>query len=57
MRIRHQGLMLDGTIALLTLLVVAALLLGLLPSVLVVVLLVVLLIPYFYPGEHAPAPR
>jgi len=45
-RIRRQGLKLDGTVALLTLLVVAALLLGLLPSVLVVVLLAVLLIPY-----------
>ncbi len=45
-RIRRQGLMLDGTVALLTLLVVGALLLGLLAPVLAIVLLAVLLIPY-----------
>ncbi len=45
-RIRRQGLLLDGAVALFTLLVVAALLLGLLAPVLVMVLLAVLLIPY-----------
>ena len=45
-RLRRQGLLLDGTVALCTLLVVAALLLGLLSSVLALVLLAVLLIPY-----------
>lgn len=45
-RMRRQGLMLDGTMALLTLLVVAALLLGLLAPALAIVLLVVLFIPY-----------
>ena len=45
-RMRRQGLMLDGTVALFTLLVVAALLLGLLAPVLAMVLLAVLLIPY-----------
>ncbi len=45
-RIRRQGLALDGAMAVLTLLVVAALLLGLLSPVLTVVLLAVLLLPY-----------
>ena len=45
-RIRRQGLMLDGTVALFTLLVVGALLLGLLAPILVMVLLAMLLIPY-----------
>ncbi|HEY7419658.1 MAG TPA: hypothetical protein VH593_31045 [Ktedonobacteraceae bacterium] len=45
-RMRRQGLALDATVALLTLLVVAALLLGLLAPGLVAILLVVLLIPY-----------
>jgi len=45
-RMRRQGLMLDGTVALFTLLVVAALLLGLLAPALAMVLLAVLLIPY-----------
>ncbi len=45
-RMRRQGLMLDGAVALFTLLVVAALLLGLLAPVLAMVLLAVLLIPY-----------
>lgn len=45
-RIRRQGLTLDGTMALLTLLVVAALLLGLLDPILAAVLLAVLFIPY-----------
>jgi cation:H+ antiporter len=44
--IRRQGLTLDGTVALLTLLVVTALLLGLLAPALATVLLVVLFIPY-----------
>lgn len=44
--IRRQGLLLDGTVALFTLLVVSALLLGLLAPVLALVLLAVLLIPY-----------
>jgi cation:H+ antiporter len=45
-RIRRQGLTLDGTMALLTLLVVAALLFGLLAPALTAVLLAVLFIPY-----------
>jgi cation:H+ antiporter len=45
-RIRRQGLLLDGAVALITLLLVAALLLGLLAPVQVIVLLAVLLIPY-----------
>jgi cation:H+ antiporter len=45
-RMRRQGLVLDGTTALLTLLIVAALLLGLLTPVLTIVLLALLLIPY-----------
>jgi cation:H+ antiporter len=45
-RMRWQGLLLDGAVALFTLLVVAALLLGLLAPVLAMVLLAVLLIPY-----------
>ncbi|HLI71719.1 MAG TPA: hypothetical protein VKV19_18330 [Ktedonobacteraceae bacterium] len=45
-RMRRQGLMLDGTVALLTLLVVASLLLGLLTPILAGVLLAVLFIPY-----------
>ncbi|HEX4713952.1 MAG TPA: hypothetical protein VH164_03400, partial [Ktedonobacteraceae bacterium] len=45
-RIRRQGLTLDGTVALLTLLVVAALLLGLLAPALAIVLLAMLFIPY-----------
>lgn len=45
-RIRRQGLTLDGTVALLTLFVVAALLLGFFAPLLAVVLLAVLFIPY-----------
>jgi cation:H+ antiporter len=45
-RIRRQGLLLDGAVALCTLLVVAALLLGLFTSLLALALLAVLLIPY-----------
>ena len=45
-RMRRQGLLLDGAVALFTLLVVAALLLGLLAPALAIVLLAVLLIPY-----------
>lgn len=45
-RMRRQGLLLDGTAALCTLLLVAALLLGLLTPVLTLVLLAVLLVPY-----------
>lgn len=45
-RIRRQGLTLDGTVAVLILLVVAALLLGLLVPALAIVLLAVLFIPY-----------
>jgi cation:H+ antiporter len=45
-RIRRQGLLFDGTVALLTLFVVAALLLGLLVPALDIVLLAVLFIPY-----------
>jgi len=62
-RMRRQGLLLDGTVALCTLLVVAALLLGLLSSVLALVLLAVLLIPYvvlvgLHPRQvdHLPLP-
>ncbi len=44
-RIRRQGLLLDGSVALFTLLVVAALLLGLFTPLLTVALLAVLLIP------------
>ncbi|HEU5384100.1 MAG TPA: hypothetical protein VFV38_52565 [Ktedonobacteraceae bacterium] len=45
-RMRRQGLMLDGTVAILTLLIVALLLLGFLTPALAVVLLAVLFIPY-----------
>ena len=45
-RIRRQGLALDGVVALFTLLVVTALLLGLLTPALTVILLAMLLIPY-----------
>ena len=45
-RMRRQGLALDGTVALFTLLVVAALLLGLLAPALALVLLAVILLPY-----------
>jgi len=62
-RMRRQGLLLDGAVALCTLLVVAALLLGLLSSVLALVLLAVLLIPYvvlvgLHPRQvdHLPLP-
>ena len=62
-RIRRQGLLLDGTAALFTLLVVAAMLLGLLPPLQTVVLLAVLLIPYvllvgLHPRQvdHLPLP-
>ena len=62
-RLRRQGLLLDGTVALCTLLVVAALLLGLLAPVLALVLLAVLLIPYvvlvgLHPRQvdHLPLP-
>src|SRR5207247_8455276 len=60
---RRQGLILDGAVALFTLLVVAALLLGLLAPVLALVLLAVLLIPYvllvgLHPRQvdHLPLP-
>src|SRR5207247_2660634 len=62
-RMRRQGLLLDGAVALCTLLVVAALLLGLLAPVLALVLLAVLLIPYvllvgLHPRQvdHLPLP-
>jgi cation:H+ antiporter len=62
-RVRRQGLALNGTVALLTLLVVAALLLGLLTPLLTIVLLAVLFIPYVVlvgvrPGQvfHLPLP-
>ncbi|HEX9131091.1 MAG TPA: hypothetical protein VF844_02240 [Ktedonobacteraceae bacterium] len=62
-RIRRQGLLLDGAVALFTLLVVAALLLGLLAPVLAIILLAVLLIPYvllvgLHPRQvdHLPLP-
>jgi cation:H+ antiporter len=45
-RMRRQGLLLDGTVAVLTLLIVALLLLGFLAPALALVLLVVLFIPY-----------
>lgn len=45
-RIRRQGLTLDGTMALLTLLIVAALLLGFLAPLLAIMLLAILFIPY-----------
>lgn len=45
-RMRRQGLTLDGTVAVLTLLVVASLLLGFLAPALALVLLAVLFIPY-----------
>jgi cation:H+ antiporter len=52
-RMRRQGLLLDGAVSLFTLLVVAALLLGLFTPLLAVVLLVVLLVPYvFLVGLH-----
>src|SRR5207245_812673 len=60
---RSQGLTLDGTVAVLTLLVVAALLSGLLAPVPAVVLLVLVLIPYLalvglHPRhvDHLPLP-
>jgi cation:H+ antiporter len=62
-RMRRQGLLLDGTVALCTLLVVAALLLGLLAPLLALVLLAVLLLPYvllvgLHPRQvdHLPLP-
>jgi cation:H+ antiporter len=62
-RMRRQGLLLDGAVALFTLLVVAALLLGLLTPLLAMVLLVVLLLPYvllvgLHPRQvdHLPLP-
>jgi cation:H+ antiporter len=62
-RMRRQGLLLDGTVALCTLLVVGALLLGLLTPVVTIVLLTVLLLPYvllvgLYPRQvdHLPLP-
>lgn len=45
-RVRRQGLLLNGTVALLTLLLVGALLLGLLSPFLTLALLAVLFIPY-----------
>ncbi len=45
-RIQRQGLMLDGTVAVLTLLIVALLLLGFLAPALTVILLAVIFIPY-----------
>ncbi len=62
-RMRRQGLLLDGTVALFTLLVVSALLLGLFTPVLTMVLLAVLLLPYvvlvgLHPRQvdHLPLP-
>ncbi len=62
-RMRWQGLLLDGVVALFTLLVVAALLLGLFTPLLAAVLLAVLLLPYvllvgFHPRQvdHLPLP-
>jgi cation:H+ antiporter len=62
-RMRRQGLLLDGAVALFTLLVVAALLLGLFTPLLAVVLLAVLLMPYvllvgLHPRQvdHLPLP-
>jgi cation:H+ antiporter len=62
-RMRRQGLLLDGAVALFTLLVVAALLLSLLTPLLAMVLLVVLLLPYvllvgLHPRQvdHLPLP-
>jgi cation:H+ antiporter len=62
-RMRRQGLLLDGAVALFTLLVVAALLLGLLTPLLAMVLLIVLLLPYvllvgLHPRQvdHLPLP-
>ncbi len=62
-RMRRPGLLLDGAVALFTLLVVAALLLGLLIPLLAMVLLVVLLLPYvllvgLHPRQvdHLPLP-
>ncbi len=63
-RMRRQGLLLDGAVALFTLLVVAALLLGLFTPVLAIVLLAVLLLPYvllvgLHPRQvdHLPLPN
>jgi cation:H+ antiporter len=62
-RMRRPGLLLDGAVALFTLLVVAALLLGLFTPLLAMVLLAVLLVPYvllmgLHPGhvDHLPLP-
>jgi len=52
-RIRRQGLLLDGSVGIAALLIVAALLLGLITPIAVLVLLAVLLIPYvFLVGLH-----
>ena len=62
-RMRRQGLLLDGTVALFTLLVVSALLLGLLTPVLTLALLAIVLLPYvllvgLHPRQvdHLPLP-
>jgi len=62
-RMRRQGLLLDGAVALFTLLVVAALLLGLFTPVLTMALLAMLLLPYvllvgLHPRQvdHLPLP-
>jgi Ca2+/Na+ antiporter len=62
-RMRRQGLLLDGTVALLTLLVVAAMLLDLFSPLLTMILLTALLVPYvllvgLHPRQvdHLPLP-